>query len=494
MKKISETTLYSGLAALAVLIALVQLNRTPLPWIDEALLASTSLSANGAPAVLASFPHTGKFTWFYGPAGFFFGRISFSLFGVSMWSWRILCWISATLIVLGSAWLVHIITRSRPYAALAAALVALSPSLGQRFSSGRFDAFTVACEILALCFLIRGGGWWNSGVAGLLLAGAVLSTPRAQPFVLGLSLAICGRAVLKRQSDLLKRLCVAGITAGAVVSAWTFSVGLNPWSWFRFLLSVSSGDRNNSSPLLHGSWGLEAISLQGLVVPLCLALWLGLMFFRRTRGQRIDDRSAVILAAALLNAVLTALLISRLFAYEIFWDIPLITAFVAAAASYEPEPRLFRSWMSSAAAIMLVASLGVRVAKVSEVFMSWRARDPAPIKNFVCQHVPPSSTVYGTREFYFYAVEGCGSTYLFTQEWIAEGLNSRAGQPVYTPGAFVIWPMGVPVDVKANLKEVARFTPQSHAFSEARASHIGIMTSVTRFAGGYPETVLYQIQ
>ncbi|MGB0014042.1 MAG: hypothetical protein WBQ03_20760 [Candidatus Sulfotelmatobacter sp.] len=59
------------IAVLALGSILLLLPRSPLPWLDEILFASTSLSivrgGPPVPTVLAAFPHTLRIDLFYGP-------------------------------------------------------------------------------------------------------------------------------------------------------------------------------------------------------------------------------------------------------------------------------------------------------------------------------------------------------------------------------------------------------------------------------------------
>jgi hypothetical protein len=65
-------------AIVALLLMFFSLARSPLPWLDEALISSTSLSmvrgGPPVPTVMGAFPHTSRFDLFYGPLYCFSAR------------------------------------------------------------------------------------------------------------------------------------------------------------------------------------------------------------------------------------------------------------------------------------------------------------------------------------------------------------------------------------------------------------------------------------
>lgn len=488
----------AGLASVALLIALIQLPRTPLPWGDEVLFVSTAraIAAGqpGVPSVLADFPHTGRLDLFYGSIPFWVGAGSLRLFGLSLWSWRVLSWISGVILVLACAWFVLLLSGSRTYAALAAALVVMDPAVGSSLTSGRLDTLAIACQILALCFLVGKRSLLSSGASGLLLATAVLCTPRMQPFVAGLAVVLTIHALATKNRDFLGKLAVAGSTALAAVTAWTFYEGLTPWSWFQYVLKVSSGDKTNSSPLLHGRWGGLDASPHLFIVPALTLVWMGLLVFRRIRDKRALGPAGIVFMALLCSAGLTLSLISRPFSYEIFWLLPWLPLAAAITAIYEPGPKLTGSPMFLVLLASLVGTVMVRSGKVGEVLLSWRARDPRPISEFICTNIPQHSVVYGTPDFYYYGVEQCGSTYLYAQKWVGGGVSSAIDQERYQSGAFLIWPAQTPLPTGLRAHKVAEFRGLGNKVEATPSAATGIVARLLRYGGGYPDTVLYSIE
>ena len=113
----------SRLAAIALLFGclgfvplVLTMNRSPLPWNDEILWASTSYSVfrhgESAPSVLAEFPQAGRFDLFYGPVGFKLGVLAFKLFGISPISFRLLSLLGALIVTVASGLLVRVLGGS----------------------------------------------------------------------------------------------------------------------------------------------------------------------------------------------------------------------------------------------------------------------------------------------------------------------------------------------------------------------------------------------
>lgn len=487
----------SGLAALALLLALWQLPRTPLPWFDEVLLVSTSRSVaaghSAVPSVLSDFPHTGRYDLFYGPVIFWIGSATLKIFGLSLWSWRLLGWFSGVTIVLSSAWLVRRLGGSTSSAAMAALLVTLAPSMGSGLTSGRTDTLTIALELCAVCLLLPEAFAAKSIFAGILFGAAILSTPRSHPFVLCFFVVMLGYSFIKKNAPLFRSLFLAGATGLLSIVAWTFHVGLNPVSWYLLLLRASAGDKVNSSPLLGGTWGHFSFDMNSLILPASLLAWLALLAIRR-RNEHPPALPAILLVALLADAALTLLLTSRSLSYQIFWLVPFLPVAVAITFTNGSQSRWTRGMLYVLVAIILVTGF-VRIGKVAEVISSWDARDPQLLKNFVCSQVPRNSTVYGTPGFY-YAVEECESHFRFAQRWVATGLQSPldSDDAIYRPGDFLLWPADMPLPKAGEFQEIAAFGSEAEKKPMAPTALRQLMKRAFPYTGGYTKSVLYKVR
>jgi hypothetical protein len=484
------------IAVLALLLALVELPRTPLPWYDEILMVSAARSATldhpAVPSVLDAFPHTMRSDLFYGPVVFWIGSAALKIFGLSIWTWRLLGWFSGVAIVLESAWLVLRLGGSKGYAAMAALLVALSPAMGSALTSGRGDTITLALELFAVCLLLPDFSLIKSVLAGFLFGAAILSTPRAHPLALSFFPVFLCYAIIRKQTSLLRGVCLTGAIALVSVVTWTLYEGLNPVSWYLMLLRASSGDKTNASPLLGGLWGHFSLDVPSLVLPLGLASWLILWTVRR-REKRSLGLAGVLFTALLANAALYIAITSRALSYQMFWVVPLVPIAVALTAIYADDHNWGRAGLVYVlAATTLIAGV-LRTGKLAEVIASWTARDPQPLMSFVCNQVPQNSKVYGPTGPYYYAVEECGSHYLFAGKWTASGLQSPldAPDPVFRPGDFLLWPMDMPLPTTGAWQETARFRTQVDQ-APPRSAFTRLIRREFPFTGGYPQSILYE--
>jgi hypothetical protein len=502
----------------ALFLMLLSLPRSPLPWLDEMLFASTSLSivrgGPPVPTVLAAFPHTMRIDIFYGPLVCFLGSLDVRLFGLSATSWRLLGFLGAIGTVFSASWVSRCLDRSPVVMAAAAMLVTLSQGMGARATSGRLDAITVMLELLSLACTLsamrvqesKRSRFAYAALAGSFCGLAALSTPRAFPFVLGLFVALGFELVSAGNLDSVLSGLVIGATALLPVWAWTLSRGLSPTGWLRLIAVLSRGDKLSVSPMLHGSWHFFDEPLvplvSGLLFTLVTVVIFGAAFGSGRRTFQTEGRdvsSAMMLAsiAVIINYVASFLTIARFWDYEIFvvpLVIPVLIAWTAKLLRNQAPRPLARivlgSWL-----ILAMVLVTIRSGKVVAWLVSYDERNPQPLHDFVNHYVPSNSRVFGPEDYYFYAVEAAGSQYLFMRPRITSGLVSKLdhdldsqeqlndGRPVY-----LIWPKDDPLPrdlLPANLLLEATFTAK-----------LGKEPARWRKAGwgsGYPPTNLYRI-
>jgi hypothetical protein len=146
------------------------------------------------------------------------------------------------------------------------------------------------------------------------------------------------------------------------------------------------------------------------------------------------------------------------------------------------------------AAITLFAGV-LRIGKVTEVIASWTARDPQSLMSFVCTQVPQNSRVFGPTGPYYYAVEECGSHYLYAGKWTASGIQSPLDppDPAYRPQDFLLWPADLPLPKTGEWQEMATFRTQVDD-APAASAFVSLMRRKFPFTGGYPQSTLYQMK
>ncbi len=504
----------------ALFLMLLSLPRSPLPWLDEMLFASTSLAiARGGPpvpTVLAAFPHTLRIDLFYGPLVRFLGSLDVRLFGISATSWRLLGFLGAIGTVFAASWVGRCLDRAPVVMAAAAMLVTLSQGMGARATSGRLDAITVMLELLSLACTLRAmrvHGLKRSQFVYAVLAGsfcglAALSTPRAFPFVFGLFVALGLESVSARTRESVAPSLIIGVTAILPVLAWTLSRGISPVGWLRLIATLSRGDKLSVSPILHGSWHLFDEPLIPLVSGLLFTFVMVLVFGSaiiagrrslQTEGRDVSSALKLASIAVFVNYVASFVMIARFWDYEIF-VVPLVFPVLLAWTAKllrSNVPRSFARFVVGSWLIMTIVLVVIRSGKVVAWLASYRRTQPAALARFrrsdICRAI---RECLGPEDYYFYAVEATGSHYLFVRPRIHElallgkldhnvdwrkQLND--GGPVY-----LMWPKDDPIPhdlVPANLLLEATFAPK-----------LGKEPAGWRKAGwgsGYPSTNLYRI-
>ena len=428
---------------------LVGLDRTPVPWIDEVVFASTSISvAKGhpaTPAVLAAFPktgRTGRLDLFYGPVGIKLGALWLSYAGVSEWNWRIIGFVGGILIIALSGVLLSVLRCGWLERFLGMFFVAFSAELGGRINSGRLDTVTVSLELLVLVLLvlaIQSTGWriyFYSSFAGVAIFAAGLSTPRALTFCIALAAGTVAVLCRKWRGELAAGLLLSGTISAVLLCAWTISQGLTPVAWLRFLFRTANGDAGDVSPLLGGAWTtVRAIYPPELIFPfLSIVIAVGLIWFYSKLASGGSLRTLIpsdllfLLVVGVVNLFLSFLLLSRALDYEIFYTFPIIISIFVLTVRMnhaEYEGGRLKKVIWSCWILFAVLGVGIRTAKIAELLQSWSVRDPKLISAFVREHVPPGSTVFGDDPCYYWAVYKSGSNYLLTSEMTTPGLASR---------------------------------------------------------------------
>ena len=517
------------LALLSLAALGVAMNRSPLPWVDETLIASGALSlargGNGIPTFTGYPDLMVPFHWFYGPVYFELSGWAMRLFGESLTTYRVVSYASSLVLVVAVGLYAWTLSRSRTLMMLALAIVIFAPEFGSRATSGRMDNLGVglllagaALYVMALDQAVRARAIAVTVAAAVVFALAMLTTPRCFPMAAGLAAGSLWALITRPavRGRLLIQMLVFGATTLLVISAWTFSQGFSPIGWLHIIQSTSKGDTWNSSPVLGGSWNfhLSPPTLLGLLataVAIPAAIWARW----RAGALRLTPGETIVTAMTLVNALITVTLISRPFDYLMFWATPLLLT--ALVLSHEPardvstvdgpdraDARvvggfpLYVTWLW-----LLIAAGGaaLRLAKHVDTFATWDARDPRPVMSFVKNTVPPGSRVFGPHGAFFWATEMNGSQYISADGWafvrrehLPEGFDpvkvlGPPPAPIPLNGGFLLWPEDESMPRELNcpgLTEVARFQP-------AEKRRVGVLDRFVSRRTGYPAAKLYRI-
>jgi hypothetical protein len=478
---LGSASLVVGLVGLTLLLATVE--RVPVVWFDESLVASIAHSlatdGSGVPPVLAPYSDVLPLHLVYGPAFFTLGAWALKLSGFSVLSLRVVSYAGACLLVASASALVRALTASRTAAYVCFALLALSPEVGWRATSGRMDTLAVGLELAGFAALVvalgpgprrRAAGL--CALAGVCWAGAVLTTPRTFPFFA--AVALVGPAFLllaRARRRLAVALVWAGAIASALVTAWTLSEGLNPLSWLHVVYANTSASATTtlsgpnegwvvSFPIFGGGTPLAAlVLLAAAVISACFAA-VSRRDYRSPEGELRGFAFLVLLVSSLVSLALA----STPQHYGIYWALPLLPAALALCwPSLSPDaPAASRRCVAVSLACLAVLYVGIRCVKTAQALDTWRARDATLVESFVASQIPSGSLVYGPAEYYYYAVERSGSVYRYApglpyvgeipgvvlgtrarRDPVLEPLVRRADEQ-YRPrtyaGVYLIWP------------------------------------------------------
>jgi 4-amino-4-deoxy-L-arabinose transferase-like glycosyltransferase len=180
----------AGIICLLANLAII--SRAPIPWLDEVYLVSVANSVahqNRPFERLTPRPEwVDGYEKIYGPVFFHAEAAFIRLLGLSPLSGRVVCWIGAVLTAIAAAWLVGVAGGSVQWAALAFALIVLTPEFSVIARNGRMDSLAIGFELAGMACLMMAlrestrATRWALG-AGACWALAVLTTPRTLPFL-----------------------------------------------------------------------------------------------------------------------------------------------------------------------------------------------------------------------------------------------------------------------------------------------------------------------
>jgi hypothetical protein len=480
-----------------------------LPSADETIYAAIArglmLDGTGVPSVLRGYPAVDHLT-FYGPVFVRSVAWLFGWLGVQAEAFRMVTLAGALLLAGAAAGLARTLGRSPCQQAWAATLVLLAPTVGSLAAGGRMDPLTVGLLMFgamlhahALGHPRASFGWGLS--AGLAIAAAVLSAPRALLFAGVLLATASGTALVARDAAHSARRQACWLWGGFVLPLvlWSFTEG-GPLALAQFHWRISSLEATELM-LPDGAtryWSIgeapwRLLSAAAGIIACALA------FAWRRNVAAGPSRSAATFAlvAGAANFALSCALLNLTFAFAMYFTIPLLAIGAAAIAPVTPRQRQ----LVAALLVALVSvDLAIRTAKYVRIAATWDARSSARVERFVADHVPPGSLVFGPYEMFFYAVEGTGSHYSAPSR-VSWATWARLVPPTHviprpiaaTAARFLIWPdRDARAPFPAHLAcpgamVVGRLEPPPTL--SGRLGPLGRL----RWTDGYPPTTLYAL-
>lgn len=491
-------------AALGLAGFLVTLQRVPVVWNDSVAYATIAralqFGQGGVPTALRDSPTAVDHIPFYGPIFFQLAAWAYAVFGFSIASFRLISLLGGVLITVAAWGLVRAYGGHYPRQAWIAAALMLSPEVGSSATSGRMDSLAVGLGLLALTLTVRGIArgtqpWRYGAEAGVLIASAALTTPRAYPMV---GAFFAGVIVLLWSPPQQRRAAAHQMIATTAIflvifTIWTIAAHGGPIRWLRYMAFIAMRENTDVALLMRRQWAFESWRL---ITPVAAGIGLGLaMADYRHASARGEDWTTRSYPIAVTWMTLTAgvTVLNGTFFFEIYWALPLLVAVLAVTRSTPRTRALF--------ALMLLVFAGERVVKYVRVGATWQARDPALIEAFVKTHVPAGADVIGPEDFYFFAVERSGARYLFAYpeswatwaRWVPQfdPAMVHAPRPVSHAERYLIWPVPyytIPAQYAcAIVGPVATYNPPPIV-------NVGVFEPGATTLAAYPTTVLYRLQ
>ena len=179
-----------------LLVSLYTLSSNPLPWYDETYMASLSksfLEKGELIKQVAYYTDNPKVDLRFGPVYFLFTSLSFKLFGIGIFQFRIVAYLSGLLAMVFTVKIFRIYSQSIFLSCLLGLLLIYDPFYFRSMREGRMDLMALSFILAAVFFLLKKQQSSkktivikNVFISGIMAALAILTTPRAGFLYIGL--------------------------------------------------------------------------------------------------------------------------------------------------------------------------------------------------------------------------------------------------------------------------------------------------------------------
>ncbi len=501
-----------GLFCLISMLAVIE--RSPVPSLDEIYLTSVSKTvaqgADRSPRLVPPPEWFDDYEKLYGPVFFYVEAPFIRVLGLSMFSSRLVCWIGTLLLCGATAWLVLLADGSVEFAAVAFAVMALTPELSALARNGRMDSLALTLELAGIGGLVSA---WRSPAralrwslfAGVCWALAVTTTPRTLPLLAGL--AVASPLVLGREDRRAVILSLSCVFLGPIVGIglWAARLGLSliGWAWWMWD-GVKDDYENIALPGHERLWGM---GFSTALTPIALVLataGVSLVAWKLCTRRQVPAGSRrtlwYLVWATTFNTLFYLIVANFAFVVSEYFVTPMLVVLLMGTAKLLRANTRAYQWSMALWIVVALAFGAHRVAKHVEVWQTWQLRDPQRLLTFIRQWVPPGSIIFGDDQYYYYAIENAGSTYRTfylekTGAGDAHGPRFRRQAVPAGKQAFLIWPVGDPNAPFPPWFDCAK--PDVVAAFESSDEPIGIERTFSfaffPYLHGYPKTILYRV-
>ncbi len=403
-----------AIVLLLVLVHIITLTKSPIPWFDETYFASLSLSlseGNGfeapvSPLLEVHNPQAKA----YGPGYMLLNATVFKIFGFGIFQNRMLGLLSGFL----SIWVFWLfaaragIDKAWRWPIMACLLA--DPIFAQSMHSGRMDSMAVLCMI-SVAFMsykmLESSAWKWVVLAGLLSGFCLLVSPRPAFLLVAFWAAYVLVCLFQMRFRIVGMAATIALIAGCMYLLWIYFGfgGFQPWADYFFAPSADpvSPKKSNLFAMYVGGHGFVPSYQYFILVPALLAV---LLSFKHWQKPVLFGLLAAIASFYLFitdTGMYSALII--LFWYFLLFQSLYLLQTQQVSAGWKTRFGYIRY-------AFLTFCLGLFSVKMLFILITLNDRSHSDLQQFVAQHIPPNSRVIGD-DAYYYAVLKAGSDFQY---------------------------------------------------------------------------------
>jgi hypothetical protein len=413
MSPTTSRALVAGACALYVLLHLVTVARSHIPWFDDTFFASIAdtLRRTGEFRLTVSPLWFEKPVYLYGPTYFLLVSGVFTTLGFGVLQYRLTGLLGAFALLAVAFRILRRAGVERPVALAACALMALDPIFLEILRVGRMDLLAILFFLIAYLLLMDSrpvagrAGILYSAASGAFASLGLLTTPRP-----GYVLIPMGLILLYR--------CYTGPTGSRVAQLVSWAAGFAPLcvGWIAYAFG-------GIAPLLAyfseftGTYAGSGLTTPTIQKPLvAVLLFFTLLKLIKEPGAFLDE---FVLFVGL-GIALFFLLVKNTAPFGGGYTILVIPfeymglAWLISNCPPLSVPLSRRSLQRLALAPLFLLNGGFFLAIVASDVLLWPSLDPTEAATLISERIPPGSRVIGDDKFYF-LVREAGSDFQYLE-------------------------------------------------------------------------------
>ena len=407
MKKISNIVknniFFYSLVFLILLWHISTLAYNPLPWFDETFFASIAKSlAEGRGFFLDICPIQtgGREVLSYGPVYFSLTALSFNLFGITAFSFRIVAFLFTALTIVAADLILKKINISLLLRRVIIILLMFDNIIRISSHSGRMDMVALFFVLMAYYFFLSKEYKFQYSLLALFGTIALLTTPRTAVFLIPLwSVALFQAATIRKWDVILTLILVPSI----LYSTWIFFEFGSFEDFLSYYLNneykLANGQKINTFHFIGGNFIIHYFQW-----PIILSS-LGLFLYFLKQNHRSTFIKALLFLFPIFVYYLLVYDTGRYSAMVMpFWYI-LLAWELQNLSSTRFRPTGFKVLKMGIPAIILIINAALFTGKSIQFLGALPHHNPAPMKKWITKHLPRHSRVVGDDRFFYACVQ-----------------------------------------------------------------------------------------